>query len=103
DLARPGEIGKRIEQLLLISFGQKKMAKNEKYRIAGLAHIVIFGAFLVLGLNSVLLWIRGYDATFDFWGILGRGTLLGDGYNFAKEIFAALAFVGACVFFYYRL
>lgn len=103
DLKRPGELQKRIEQLLLISFGQKKMAQNEKYRLAGVAHIVIFGAFLVLGLNSVLLWIRGYDASFDFWGLLGRGTLLGDGYNFAKEIFAALAVLGCVVFFYYRI
>ena len=103
DLSRPGELGKRVEQLLMISFGQKKMARNEKYRVAGLAHMVIFGAFLVLGVNSVVLWVRGYDASFDVFGLLGRGTILGDGYNFLKEIFAFLALVGSLVFFYYRI
>ena len=103
NLARPGELAQRIEQLVLVSFGQKKMPANEKYRVAGVAHVAIFGAFLVLGLNSVILWVRGYDPSFDVWGLLGRGTLLGDGYNFAKEIFAALAVVGSAVFVYYRM
>jgi Fe-S oxidoreductase len=103
DLTKPGELGKRIEQLMLISFGQKKMAANQKYRAAGLAHVMIFAAFLILGLNSVLLWIRGYDPNFDLFGLMARGTLLGDGYSLAKELFAALAVVGVLVFVYYRV
>ena len=62
DLKRPGELAKRIEQPLLISFGQQKMAKNEKYRLAGIAHIVIFARVPGALLNSILLWFRGYDA-----------------------------------------
>jgi Fe-S oxidoreductase len=103
DLSRPGELEERIKQLVLISFGQKKMPANEKYRLAGLAHAFIFGAFLVLGLNSVMLWVRGYDAHFDLFGILGRGTLLGDGYSITKEFFAAMAVLGSVVFMYYRV
>src|SRR4051812_2382866 len=103
DLSRPGELAQRIEQLLLISFGQKKMPTNEKYRAAGIAHIFVFNAFLILGLNSVILWVRGYDANFDLFGLMARGTLLGDGYNIAKEISAALAVLGASVFIYYRI
>ena len=72
NLARPGELVKRIEQTLRVSLGQQRMAKNEKYRAAGIAHIGIFAAFNVLLLNSILLWFRGYDASFDFWGLLGR-------------------------------
>jgi Fe-S oxidoreductase len=103
DLSRPGELQQRIEQVVRIALGQKKMARNEKYRVAGIAHIGIFIAFNVLLLNSIMLWFRGYDADFDFWGLLGRGTLLGDGYSFLKELAAAAAFLGACIFFYYRI
>jgi Fe-S oxidoreductase len=103
DLARPGELAERVKQLVLISFGQKKMPNNEKYMIAGVAHAFIFGAFLVLGPNSVILWVRGYDTSFDVFGLLARGSLLGDGYNLAKEFFAAAAVLGSVVFVYYRL
>jgi hypothetical protein len=103
NLARPGEIAQRVEQLVRYSFGQQKMANNEKYRAAGIAHVGIFFAFLVLGLNTNILWARGYDANFDIFGLMARGTLLGDGYNFAKEIFAALALLGVLVFFYFRV
>jgi Fe-S oxidoreductase len=103
DLKRPGELAKRIQNLLLISFGQMKMAKNEKYRYAGVAHIGIFFGFLVLGLNTTVLWIRGFDQRFDFWGLLARGTLLGDGYSLTKEIFAAIVLVGVLCFVYWRL
>jgi Fe-S oxidoreductase len=103
NLARPGEIAQRIELLLRYSFGQQKMAKNEKYRAAGIAHVGIFFAFLVLGLNTNILWARGYDPNFDIFGLMARGTLIGDGYNFVKEIFAALALLGVLVFFYYRV
>jgi Fe-S oxidoreductase len=103
DLAKPGELMARLEQLALISFGQKKMAKNERYRVAGLAHVFIFFGFLILGLNTTVLWARGYDANFDVFGLMGRGTLLGDGYSFTKEIFAALVVLGVLVFVYYRV
>jgi Fe-S oxidoreductase len=94
---------KRIEQALVIALGQQKMAKNEKYRMAGLAHIGIFAAFNVLLLNSIMLWFRGYDPHFDFWGLLAHGSLLGDGYNFAKEMSAFAALLGSLLFFYYRI
>jgi Fe-S oxidoreductase len=103
NLARPGELVKRIEQALVIALGQKKMAKNEKYRMAGIAHIGIFAAFNVLLLNSIMLWFRGYDAHFDFWGLLAHGSLLGDGYNFVKEMSAFAALLGSLLFFYYRI
>jgi len=93
----------RLKQTALYALGQRKMAKNERYRIAGIAHVFIFGAFITLNLNSVLLWVRGYDAHFDVWGLMARGTLLGDGYSLVKELAAALAFLGALVFMYYRV
>jgi hypothetical protein len=51
----------RIERVLVYAFGQRKMPKNTRYRLAGVAHVGIFVAFLVLLLNSVMLWFRGYS------------------------------------------
>src|SRR5690606_33603508 len=94
---------KRLERVLVYAVGQKKMPKNDRYRIAGVAHILIFIAFNVLLLNSVVLWIRGYDAEFDFWGILDRHAPLGMAYSVVKELSAMGAIVGGLVFVYYRV
>jgi Fe-S oxidoreductase len=93
----------RIEQTLVYAFGQKKMPKNDRYRVAGLAHVAIFSAFNVLLLNSLLLWARGYDESFDFWGLLGRHSLVGQLYSLAKELSAMGAIAGGSVFVFYRL
>src|SRR5688572_16101732 len=53
----------RIKDTLIYALGQKKMPY---YFTAGIAHILIFIAFQVLLLNSILLWGRGYDPSFDF-------------------------------------
>jgi len=103
DLSRPGELGKRLENFAIYWLGQKKMPKNEKYRTAGLAHIVIFFGFQILTISVLTLWARGFDPSFDFWGVLARGTLLGDGYSLVKELFASLVIIGVAIFFYYRV
>jgi len=103
DLTKPGELLARIRMLVLVSLGQGKMATNEKYRTAGIAHIFVYGAFMVLGLNSLLLIIRGFSPNFDFFGLLGESSPLYLAYNLPKEIFAAAAILGSAVFVYYRL
>jgi len=90
----------RIRGTLVYALMQKKMPY---YRWAGIAHIMIFVAFQVLLLNSVLLWIRGYDAHFDFWGVLNTENPIGAAYIFVKDVCSALAVVGASVFVYYRV
>ncbi|MEZ4335750.1 MAG: (Fe-S)-binding protein [Sandaracinaceae bacterium] len=96
-------LAKRVTNVVVIALGQKKMPANEKYRLAGLAHVGIFFAFQVLLLNSVMLWARGFDETFDFWGILSTDHVVGQLYSFAKELAAFAAIAGASVFVYYRL
>ena len=93
----------RITQTLVYVVGQKKMPKNARYRVAGVAHMAIFFAFSVLLLNSVMLWVRGYDPEFDFWGILAHHSVVGNAYSLAKELAAFGAIAGALVFVYYRL
>ena len=99
----PESLKKRLTRVLVYAVGQKKMPKNDRYRVAGIAHILIFIAFNVLLLNSVVLWIRGYDAEFDAWGILDRHAPLGMAYSFVKELSAMGAIVGGLVFLYYRV
>ena len=96
-------ISARVKQMLIYALGQKKMPANSKYRLAGLAHVAIFGAFQVLLLNTVLLWIRGYHPDFDFWGILSTDNPIGKGYSFVKELAAFGAIAGSLVFVYYRV
>ncbi|MFO0695720.1 MAG: (Fe-S)-binding protein [Polyangiales bacterium] len=100
DLKREGEVGKRIDLVLTYALGQKKMPY---YSAAGIAHIFIFAGFNVLLLNSIMLWGRGFDEGFTFWGLLSTDHIVGQLYNFLKEIFAALVLVGCLVFFYIRL
>lgn len=99
----PAAIKERLERTLVYALGQKKMPRNTRYRIAGVAHIAIFAAFAVLLLNSVMLWVRGYDPEFDFWGILNRHSVIGMAYSFVKELAAMGAVVGGFVFVYYRV
>jgi Fe-S oxidoreductase len=94
---------KRLEITLVVAGAQKKMPNNDRYRLAGLSHIGIFAAFNVLLLNSVLLWVRGYDPEFDAWGILDTHAPIGALYSVAKELAAMGAIVGSLVFVYYRV
>ncbi len=100
DLKQPGEIADRLKTTVVYALFQKKMPN---YTLAGFAHMGIFFAFIVLLLNSVMLWVRGYDADFDFFGILSTSHIVGQGYSFLKELFAATAFLGAVTFWYLRL
>jgi len=93
------QIADRAKTLLVYAFGQKKMPN---YTLAGFAHVGIFVAFQVLLLNSLMLWGRGFDPSFDFWGLLSTDHLLGKLYSFAKEMAAFAAIVGSIAFLYLR-
>jgi Fe-S oxidoreductase/nitrate reductase gamma subunit len=94
------QIEKRVRDTIIYAFGQRKMPY---YRNAGMAHVVIFGAFMILLLNSIQLVVRGYDIGFDFWGILAEDAPLGMAYVAAKELFVVLCIAGCIAFMYYRL
>ena len=96
-------IGQRIKRVFVFAFYQKRM---RYYLGAGLAHNMIFLGFMVLLLNTVILWGRGFFPGFDFW-IFGpapvAGIPLGHIYEFVKELFLLLVLVGVAVFVYYRV
>jgi Fe-S oxidoreductase len=94
---------RRIENVLVYALGQKKMANNERYSLAGVAHIAIFAAFQILLLNTILLWGRAYDTSFDFFGLLSEENIVGQLYSLAKELIVAACIAGCGVFFYLRV
>jgi len=99
----PGQIFARTRKVMLTALGQEKMVKKTAYSVAGLSHVLIFAAFNVLLLNSVLLWGRGFDYDWTMYGILDEGHLVGKGYSLIKELAAAGAMAGALAFWYLRI
>jgi Fe-S oxidoreductase len=96
--ARLDNIPERIKGVIEYAFGQKKM---HYYRAAGLAHHLIFGGFVVLLLNTVILWGRGFWAPFNFI-FIGPLAPLGHLYDLARELVAMLVIGGASYFLYLR-
>jgi len=92
-------LGKRIQDTLVYALGQRKMPY---YKGAGIAHMMIFGGFLVVQLNTIMLWGRGFDEHFTIFGLLSTDHLFGQGYALLKDIFSVLVVAGALVFVYYR-
>lgn len=83
-------MGERIRAALKIALLQKKLPK---YAIMGPIHMAIFWGFLVLLLNTLILWGRGYDENFNLF-ILGDN-ILGDIFRFVKDIASALVLVAS--------
>ncbi|MAQ17579.1 MAG: iron-sulfur protein [Sandaracinus sp.] len=99
----PGQIFLRTRKVMLTALGQEKMVEKKAYAVAGLSHVLIFAAFNVLLLNSVLLWGRGYDYDWTMFGLLDEGHIVGKLYSLIKELAAAGAMVGALAFWYLRI
>jgi len=90
----------RIKDTLLYALGQRKMPY---YPVAGLAHMAIFGGFLVVQLNTIKIWSRGFVEDFDLFGLLSVTNPFGATYNIVKDIFSLLVLAGCAVFVYYRV
>ena len=99
----PGQFFARSKKVMLTALGQKKMIEKKAYSLAGLSHVLIFAAFNVLLLNSVLLWGRGYDYDWTMFGLLDEGHIVGKAYSLIKELAAAGAMAGSLAFWYLRI
>jgi len=93
----------RLKNTIVYAFGQRKMPQNQRYRLAGLAHIPIFFGFMVLLVRVLTFWARGFDPSFDAWGVLALDHPVGITYNIIKDAFELLVVLGCAVFGYYRL
>jgi Fe-S oxidoreductase len=96
---RLDHIAARLRGTWRYAFRQEKM---DYYNPAGWAHKLIFTGFVVLLLNTLMLWGRGFYAPFNLW-LFAPDKPLGATYEFFKDCTATGVVVGTLVFFYYRL
>ena len=98
---RRDRAGERAAALLRFGFGQKRLLDPEEL-VPGLLHVLIFAAFLVLGIRTVTLFGMGFSEAFHLPG-LAPGSALGHAYEVAKDVVVVAALVGATGFLWRRL
>jgi Fe-S oxidoreductase len=103
--ADPGRFenpGERVKRLLRFGFGQRRLVDREEL-VPGIAHVLIFGAFVVLALRTLTLFgmaFGGWDFAFPF---LGAEWGLGRVYLALKDWVVLAALAGATYFLAVRL
>ncbi|MFQ6019620.1 MAG: (Fe-S)-binding protein [Dehalococcoidia bacterium] len=80
----------RIKGVQIFAFGQKKFLKGEQP--AGIMHFLIFWGFMIIGLRTTTLFVRGFYSDFNFPGF--DTDLLGGPYLVVKDL-VALAVIAA--------
>ncbi|MGZ6097661.1 MAG: (Fe-S)-binding protein [Myxococcaceae bacterium] len=114
-LAMKGEnrldrLAERTLALLRFGLGQKRMVDPEE-RTAGLAHVLIFAAFVVLALRTVMLFAMGFSETLlealstpndPFWATHPAAAAVFDLYLLAKDLVALGALAGVAYFVWLR-
>jgi Fe-S oxidoreductase len=93
-------IGDRIKSVLLYMCAQRRMPR---YPLAGWAHIAVFFGFVVLLLNSLILWGRGFFGPHFAFGLFSLHQPLGLIYAFVRDIFTVLVIAGVLVFYWNRV
>src|SRR5258708_35889427 len=100
----------RVKRLLLFGLGQKRMVDPEE-RGPGVMHVLIFAAFMVLALRTIMLFVMGFsESSVDvfstptslFWTARPAWGAIFSVYLLAKDLLAAGAFIGAAYFWYLR-
>ncbi len=98
-IVRWDRVPERVLATWRYAFKQEKM---DYYEPAGLAHKLIFTGFLVLTVNTLMLWGRGVDPGFNML-ILGPVSAAGKAYEFIKDLIAVAVLGGAATFVYFRV
>ncbi len=98
---RLDRIPARLASVLRFWLGQRRLVDREEL-IPGLLHVVLFAAFLVLGLRSVTLFGMGFSHDFHLPG-LAPGSAAGRAYLFAKDAVVLGALAAAAGFLWRRV
>jgi Fe-S oxidoreductase/nitrate reductase gamma subunit len=98
---RTDRAGERTAALLAFGLGQRRLVDPEE-RSAGVLHVLVFGAFLVLALRTVTLFGMGFSEGFHL-PLLAPESALGRAYLFAKDLVVLAALVGVAGFLWRRL
>lgn len=96
------DFGERLKRLMLFGLGQKRMVDPEEFK-PGLAHVMIFGAFMVLSIRTVTLILMGFFGFTFHLPLLGPDSFLGVGYLVLKDFVVLTALLGTSYFLYLRL
>jgi Fe-S oxidoreductase len=91
----------RTEKLLEYGFGQKRMPSKPE-RAAGMAHIWIFGAFIIAQLGTLTSFGLAYDPNFHL-PFLGHEDRAGQLYLFIKDLVDIAGTLGCATFLYFRV
>ena len=86
---RGDRVSQRLKKLLVVGFGQ---ARQPRYLVAGVLHILIFFGFLILSLRSLTLMGEGFVAGFH---LPGLGGAFGELYATLKD-YTALIVLACC-------
>jgi Fe-S oxidoreductase len=98
---RRDRAGERVAGLLRFGFGQKRLVDPEELT-AGVLHVVLFAAFLVLALRTITLFGVGFSADFHL-PLLGPDSALGRGYDAVMNVVVWAALVAALGFLWRRV
>lgn len=99
---RSDEPGLRLVRLLKFGLGQRRLVDPEEFT-PGLAHVLIFGAFMVLALRTITLFGMAFGGWDFHLPLLGANTITGQGYLFVKDLVVFGALAGVAYFTYLRL
>ncbi len=100
----------RAEALLLFGLGQKRMVDREEL-LPGLMHVGIYGAFMVLTVRTVMLFVMGMspaaleifsNPSAPFWTEHTSLAGLYHAYLLVKDLMALAALLGCAYFWYLR-
>ena len=99
---RLDRLGERTRALLRFGLGQKRMVDPEE-RAPGMAHVLIFVAFMVLAIRTLMLFAMGFSGTLlellstptdPFWTAHPTAATVFELYLLAKDLVALGALVG---------
>lgn len=104
---RPGQ---RLSALMKFGFGQRRMVDREEL-LPGVMHTLIFAAFVVLAVRTVMLFVMGFSSSaleilstpaHPFWAEHGAAAGAFSLYLLVKDLVAVGALLGCGYFFYLR-
>ena len=96
------DLKERFFRFVRYGLGQKRLLDPEEFWM-GLAHVMMFGAFVVLALRTLTLFFMAYFGFQFNFPLLGPEWLTGKAYLFVKDVAVLLALLGASFFMFLRL
>ncbi len=100
----------RVAQLVRFGLGQKRLVDPEEFT-PGLFHVLIYAAFMVLALRTIMLFAMGFstgalelltDLSHPFWVAQPALLFVYKVYLLAKDVVAALALLGVAYYIWVR-